>query len=86
MRELVIVVHVSFVKKLIELVLLHEDGNNSEQQILLSLGKCLRMGIDVAIINEVIAPIIDHMYEKEKIENEEVAKRRALQAGNTVKK
>jgi len=73
-------------KKLIELVLLHEDGNNSEQQILLSLGKCLRMGIDVAIINEVIAPIIDHMYEKEKIENEEVAKRRALQAGNTVKK
>jgi hypothetical protein len=40
------------------------------------------MGIDVGIINEIIAPIIDRMYEKEKIENEEGTKRRALQAGN----
>lgn len=71
-------------KKLIELVLLKEDGTDSEKQILLSLGKCLRIGIDVAIINKVIAPIIDFKQREEKRENEESIKQSALQAGNTI--
>jgi hypothetical protein len=73
-------------KKLTELVLLHEEGTDSEKHILLSLGKCLRMGIDISIINEVIEPIINNMYEKEKIEDEKAEEIRLRQLGNTVKK